>query len=78
MRDNLRGPFRLTDQRRLPEDDLVEWLESGTNDDLLLLAHYARKILTRRLDEADAHGDGPLVNALCHHLRRVFYSDLRW
>jgi len=37
-----------------------------------------RQCLAACVDQADAHGDGALVNALCELGRRKFGPGLRW
>jgi hypothetical protein len=63
---------------KMTEDRLEEWLQSGTDDDLLLLARKIRGDLQRRIDESDSRGDGPHVNALCAAAREIFAPCLTW
>jgi hypothetical protein len=63
---------------RWPEADFEDWLDQGTYDDWLYLARAARKRLCRAIEEADARGDGPLVNALCQACREVFAANMIW
>jgi dTDP-glucose pyrophosphorylase len=64
--------MKMTDER------LREWLQTGTDDDLLHLARFIERELTRRVQAADSHGDGPLVNAICAAARTVFVANLVW
>lgn len=54
------------------------WLLTATNDEVLELARKARVTIARRIDAADARGDGPLVNALVAAARSVFAPGLAW
>lgn len=50
------------------------WCESSFD----LWGRPCRLVVKRRLHQADAEGDGPLVNALCEYGRRRWGEDLEW
>lgn len=63
---------------KMSEDRLIEWLKTGTNDDLLILARAIRTELVCRVNQADSLGDGSMVNALCAAAREVFAPNTTW
>lgn len=62
----------------LAEERTAAWLEHVTDDDLFMLARLIRRELSKRIEEFDAHGDGPMVNALCIEARKYFTACLVW
>jgi hypothetical protein len=54
------------------------YLRGLTNGQLVELIRCCRVDFGRRIDEADAGGDGPMVNALCAEARKWFTAGLRW
>jgi hypothetical protein len=67
----LKGVLPLPDYHEL-------YLRGLTIDQLVTLIQCCRVEFGRRIDEADAIGDGPMVNALCAEARYWFTAGLRW
>jgi hypothetical protein len=72
----------MTLERR-PDAKAIElefdrWLTEATADELFWFVAKVREHVASRIDVADAHGDGPLVNALCWVARQHFSPGPRW
>ena len=59
-------------------EGLAVHLRGLTNGEVFAVAQACRYEIARRVDDADAIGDGPMVNALCALARQRFGTGLHW
>jgi hypothetical protein len=56
----------------------AQLLAEYSDDDILNVVRACRQVLIDRIDQADAAGDGPRVNALCQNARYWLTPSTRW
>jgi len=55
--------------------DLIEGIATGG---LFVLVWLLRGEISKRIDQAEDIGDGPMVNALCAEARKLFTPGTHW